>query len=68
MKDNPNPHLPENMQLFKGDNFVKFSGEAVDVLRNEAFMIKVNQELTDAKTKNLAQQNAPEVNAVAMPS
>ena len=40
----------------------------MDVLQNEAFMIKVNQELTDAKGKNLATQTAAEVNAVAMPS
>ena len=68
MKDNPNPHLPESQQLFKGDNFNKFSGEALDVLKNEAFMIKVNQEIADAKSKNLASQTAAEVNAIAMPS
>ena len=68
MKDNPNPDLPENMQLFKGDNHVKFSGEAINVLKNEAFMMQVNTQLTDAKEKSLAAGTAPEVNAVAMPT
>ena len=39
MKENPNPSLPENEQLFKGDNFVKFSGDALRVMQHEAFMI-----------------------------
>ena len=29
MKENPNPDLPETDNLFKGDNFVKFSGDAL---------------------------------------
>ena len=45
MKENPNPHLAENDQLFKGDNFVKFSGDALSVMRHEAFMIQANDAL-----------------------
>lgn len=39
MKDNPNPDKPESEQLFKGDNFVKFTGDALQVMKHEAFMI-----------------------------
>ena len=42
MKENPNPHLAENEQLFKGDNFVKFTGDALSVMQHEAFMINAN--------------------------
>jgi hypothetical protein len=39
MKDNPNPDLPENQQSFKGDNWVKFTGDAPKIMQLEAFMI-----------------------------
>ena len=65
MKDNPNPNLPENEQLFKGDNFVKFTGEALAVMQHEAFMIQANQAL---KGNSGLQPAGAEVNAVAMPS
>ena len=57
MKENPNPSLPENEQLFKGDNFVKFSGDALRVMQHEAFMIQANAAL----------KNNPEAPAQAHP-
>ncbi len=45
MKDNPNPDLPENLQTFKGDNWVKFTGDAPKIMQMEAFMIQENQNL-----------------------
>ncbi len=42
MRDNPNPDLPEDLQMFKGDNFVKFSGDALNLIQQEAFMVKAN--------------------------
>lgn len=45
MKENPNPHLAESDQLFKGDNFVKFTGDALSLMKHEAFMIQSNQAL-----------------------
>lgn len=50
MKENPNPHLPESDQLFRGDNFVKFTGDAVKVLQHEAFMIQANEALKNKPT------------------
>jgi len=32
MKDNPNPDLPEELQMFKGDNFIKFTGDALNLM------------------------------------
>ena len=55
MKDNPNPHLAESEQLFKGDNFVKFSGDALKVLQHAAFEIQANDAL----------KNKPEAPATA---
>jgi pre-mRNA-processing factor SLU7 len=49
MKENPNPDLPEDLQLFKGDNFVKYSGDALSVMKQEAYMIKANQALANDK-------------------
>ena len=42
MKENPNPDLPEDQQLFKGDNFIKFSGDALCVMQQEVFMAQAN--------------------------
>ena len=42
MKDNPNPDLPESMQTFKGDNWVKYTGDAPKIMQMEAFMIQEN--------------------------
>ena len=82
MKENPTPNLPESDQLFKGDNFVKFTGDALSVMKHEAFMINANDALKNNPTEPASAQqqyaNAPpqapaaptgsEVNAVAMPS
>ena len=72
MKENPNPHLPESEQLFKGDNFVKFTGDALSLMKHEAFMIKSNQALQNTPAAvGQPTSSAPtgsEVNAVAMPS
>ena len=70
--------------MFKGDNFVKFSGDAPKVLQHAAFEIQANNALkNDPAAPATAQQqrhnnfNEPpqaaaptgsEVNAVAMPS
>ena len=50
MKENPNPDLPENDQLFKGDNFVKFTGDALQLMQHEAFMINANVALQNNPT------------------
>lgn len=42
MKENPNPHLPAGDQQFKGDNWVKFTGDAVELMKMEAFMFEAN--------------------------
>ena len=80
MKENPNPDLPEADQLFKGDNFVKFSGDSLQVMQQEAFMIKANEALAVQKKATnsrdqpeQAGEEGPlgagaEINAVAMPS
>ena len=80
MKENPNPDLPESDQLFKGDNFVKFSGDSLQVMQQEAFMIKANEALAVQKkatnTRDQPEQAGEEgplgagaeINAVAMPS
>lgn len=39
MKDNPNPDFHESLQTFKGDNWVKFTGDAPKVMQMEAFML-----------------------------
>jgi len=43
MKENPNPDLPESEQTFKGDNWVKFTGDAPKLIQAEAFMLKTNE-------------------------
>ena len=80
MKDNPNPDLPESQQLFKGDNFVKFSGDALQVMQQEAFMIQANEALKVQKQQSGSRDQpeqqgeqgplgaGAEINAVAMPS
>ena len=56
MRENPNPHLPEAMQAFKGDNHAKFSGDFMQLMNQEGFMIEANQ------------VGGVEINNVAMPS
>jgi pre-mRNA-processing factor SLU7 len=55
MNENPNPDVPAHLQLFKGDNSAKFSGDFVKYLNQEAFTLEAN----DAGV---------EVNHVGMPS
>lgn len=62
MKDNPNPDLPESMQTFKGDNWVKYTGDAPKIIQMEAFMIQEN-----LKTNQQANTGI-ELNTVGMPS
>ena len=64
MKDNPNPDLPDNMQTFKGDNWVKFTGDAPKIMQMEAFMIQENQNLKSDQHAN----TGTELNTVGMPS
>ena len=56
MKDNPNPNRPENKQAFKGDNFVKVSGDYIKLMNQEGFILEANQ------------VGGVEINNVAMPS
>lgn len=37
MRENPNPHLPAEKQVFKGDNYLRFTGDTVRLLRQEEF-------------------------------
>lgn len=62
MKENPNPDLPESQQQFKGDNWVKFTGDAPKVMQMEAFMLQANE--VNEKVK----ESAGAVNSVGMPS
>jgi hypothetical protein len=32
MKDNPNPNVPESQQTFKGDNFIKVTGDYLKLM------------------------------------
>jgi hypothetical protein len=66
MKDNPNPDLPEELQLFKGDNFIKFSGDALSVMEQEAFMVKANQALASNPRDDTTLGS--ELNNISMPS
>jgi pre-mRNA-processing factor SLU7 len=55
MNENPNPDLPNEKNLFKGDNMAKFSGDFLKYLNQEAFTLE-------------ATKAGVEVNHVAMPS
>lgn len=37
MRENPNPYLPADKQMFKGDNFVRLTGDTVSYLEQEKF-------------------------------
>lgn len=37
MRENPNPSLPADKQMFKGDNFVRLTGDTVDYVEQERF-------------------------------
>jgi len=70
MKENPNPDLPADQQTFKGDNFVKFSGDSLKVMQMEAFMIEANRALTKngATPQPLGASTEAELNTLGMPS
>ena len=61
MKENPNPFLPEDKQEFKGDNYQKITGDYLNLIKNEGFMLEMNKR---AKEKGLTSF----LNTVAMPS
>ena len=42
MKENPNPDIAEEDQQFKGDNFVKMTGDYVNLIQSEGFMLQTN--------------------------
>lgn len=69
MKDNPNPDFPEDQQMFKGDNFIKFTGDALSLMQQEAFMVKANQTMKDkVPNRDDDAQGGNELNTIAMPS
>lgn len=43
MKENPNPFLPEDKQEFKGDNYQKITGDYLNLIQNEGFMLEMNK-------------------------
>lgn len=49
MRENPNPDLPDDLQTFKGDNWVKHTGDAQTAIQMEAFMLEANQVINKQK-------------------
>ena len=66
MKENPNPHLPDDTQPFKGDNWVRFTGDAVDLIKMEDFMFKANDILTQKVDDT--DPSPAEVNTMGVPT
>lgn len=70
MKENPNPDLDESLQTFKGDNWVKFTGDAVDLMKMEAFMFETNdilkQQMPAAEKQEIG--DLAEVNTMGVPT
>lgn len=56
MAENPNPHVPDEMQDFKGDNYYRYTGDTV----------KFNSQ--DRFAWDHAKKNKSELNSVAMPT
>jgi pre-mRNA-processing factor SLU7 len=56
MKSNPNPTLPESDQDYKGDNFIKISGDYLSLIKNEGFMLEVNKHGLTANTLGMPSQ------------
>ena len=56
MKENPNPHLPENKQAFKGDNYHRVTGDFINLMNQEGFILEATQVA------------GVDVNNIAMPS
>ena len=61
MKENPNPFLPEDKQEFKGDNYQKITGDYLNLIQNEGFMLEMNKRAIEKGQSSL-------LNTVAMPS
>ena len=61
MKENPNPDIASEDQQFKGDNFVKMSGDYVNLIQSEGFMLETNK-----RAQNLG--SSMQTNTVGMPS
>ena len=40
MKENPNPHLPESKQAFKGDNYHRVTGDFINLMNQEGFILE----------------------------
>ena len=53
MKENPNPNVPEDQQTFKGDNYIRMTGDYVKLMNQEGFMIDSSQ-LGGVDLNNLA--------------
>lgn len=62
LKANPNPDIAEENQDFKGDNFVKISGDYINLIQSEGFMLDFNQ-----KAQQL-EQLGNSINTLGMPS
>ena len=59
LKDNPNPKMDPEDQNFKGDNFVKLSGDYLNMIKNEGLMVELNKQ---------AKEMGGFANTVAMPT
>ena len=56
MKENPNPSVPDEQQVFRGDNFTRLSGDYLNLMKQEGFTF-------DASTIG-----GVDLNNIAMPS
>ena len=62
MKENPNP---DGRDDYQGDNFIKLSGDYLNLIQNENFMIQFNKKMEQLTGE---QTDSSYVNTVAMPS
>jgi pre-mRNA-processing factor SLU7 len=56
LRDNPNPHLPEEKQVFKGLNAIRNTGDTIKLYQQELFAWEH------------AEKNNLELNSVALPT
>lgn len=70
MKENPNPDKDPEKADFKGDNWVKFTGEAVDLIKMEDFMFKANEIMTKKVSEATGNKDPTpaEVNTMGVPT
>eukprot|EP01017_Pseudomicrothorax_dubius_P033238 TRINITY_DN4434_c0_g1_i4.p1 TRINITY_DN4434_c0_g1~~TRINITY_DN4434_c0_g1_i4.p1 ORF type:complete len:387 (-),score=121.76 TRINITY_DN4434_c0_g1_i4:40-1200(-) len=62
MRENPNPHLPMDKQMFKGDNQLRFTGETMNLLEQERFVWEnVDKNLNQDVLNTIALPTATEV-------